>query len=197
MKKKMAALFIASALFSGAAMADINDLATNDTSSANLTFEGRVTSNACQVATDTLDQTIQLGEVTLNQIENNSGSNPQSFNVSLVNCDTNTSGIFYTLSDTNGVDGNKDYLIPLSTDTSAKGVAVYVQQSNGSTIMTGEEIELQDLGKSDGNTVSAQNIALTASIKKNNELNNGTVTAGTVKAQGTLTIRTTVATTVP
>ncbi|MEE7423786.1 fimbrial protein [Escherichia marmotae] len=191
MKKKMTALFIASALFSGTAMAGADDLATNDSSSATLNFEGRVTSNACQVATDNLEQTINLGEVTLNQIENNDGSNPQSFTVSLVNCDTNTSGIFYTLNDSNGSEGNQEYLIPTSTDTSAKGVAVYVQKSDGTTVTTGEEVELSDLGVSGSDTVSTQNIALRAMIKKTPALATD-VTPGTVNAKGTLVIRTTV-----
>ncbi|WP_247999724.1 fimbrial protein [Escherichia marmotae] len=190
MKKNMTALFIASALFSGMAMADASVLATNDSSQATLNFEGRVTSNACQVSTSDVNKTIELGEVTMNQLDFGSGSQAQSFNVELVNCDTNTESISYTLADVNGSESNKEYLIPESGDTSATGVGVFVEKSDGSTVTTGQEITLDNLGQDGNGTLSSQTIALKANIRKTDDTVDAT--PGSVNAKGTLTIRTTV-----
>lgn len=191
MKKKMTALFVASALFSGMAMADDSTLATNDTSQATLNFEGRVTSNACQISTNDIDKTINLGEVTLNQLES-AATKSQSFSVELVNCDTNTSEIHYTLADTNAAESKVDYLIPVSGDTSATGVGVFVEKADNAAVTTGEEYSLEDLGVSGDNTLSSQTIALQAAIRKLDDSTD--VTPGSVNAKGTLTIRTVVST---
>ena len=190
----MTALFVASALFSGMAMADDSTLATNDTSQATLNFEGRVTSNACQISTNDIDKTINLGEVTLNQLES-AATKSQSFSVELVNCDTNTSEIHYTLADTNAAESKVDYLIPVSGDTSATGVGVFVEKADNTAVTTGEEYSLEDLGVSGDNTLSSQTIALQAAIRKLDDSTD--VTPGSVNAKGTLTIRTVVSTATP
>lgn len=195
MKKNMTALFIASALFSGMAMADAGVLATNDSSQATLNFEGRVTSNACQVSTSDVNKTIELGEVTMTQLDYGSGSQAQSFNVELVNCDTNTESISYTLADVNGSASSMDYLIPESGDTSATGVGVFVEKSDGTPVTTGQEVTVDNLGQDATGTLSSQTIALKANIRKTDS--NVDATPGSVNAKGTLTIRTAVSTVNP
>ena len=89
MKKTIMSLAVVYALFSGAAMAAS---AANDSSYATLNFTGRVTSNLCQVSTNDVVQSIDLGEVTKQQITDRAVKK-QSFSVTLNNCDTTVSKI--------------------------------------------------------------------------------------------------------
>lgn len=139
MKKTMLSLAVISSLFSGAAMAAGAD---NNSSYATLNFSGRVTSNLCQVSTENTTTDINLGEVTVSQIKEGTYK-PQSFVVTLNNCDTTTNSITYTIADKNGSAGaTAQYLEPESNDTSATGVGVYVEKSDATPITIGSEQSL-------------------------------------------------------
>lgn len=184
MKKTIMSLAVVSALFSGVAMATSAD---NDSSYATLNFSGRVTSNLCQVSTDDVTQSIDLGEVTKQQITD-SATKKQSFSVTLNNCDTTVSQISYVLADGNNNDSSANYLQPKASDTSAEGVGVYVTKSDGTAIKVGDTYNI-DVQKNGSDALPQQVIALAAYIDSTSPGDVGGVTGGTVEAVGTLTIK--------
>ncbi|HAP3355981.1 TPA: type 1 fimbrial protein [Escherichia coli] len=187
-KTLLASLTIASAFFSAGALAVS---AANDSSFATLDFNGRVTSNLCQVATDSAVTNVDLGEVTVSQLNaGNQRSTPQSFNVTLSNCDTTVNTITYTLADNNAADSVRPYLIPRSNDTSATGVGVYITKSDGTPVEMSKTIN--HVVETDGtNALPSQKLAFTAYIAPAADLQGHmqNIGAGNVSAQGTLTIK--------
>lgn len=196
MKKTIMSLAVVSALFSGAAMADLNDYgqADNSASTATLNFTGKVTSSLCQVSTEGIEQTIQLGEISASQLNNTGGRAPgHSFYVNLENCDPTLSTISYVIRDQNGsVDtagGTSGYLIPESSNTSAKNVGVYITDSKGTAVNIGSTVTI-NATQSGGEALASQSIPLVAYIAKSGAEN---AVAGDVKATGVMTITTAVA----
>lgn len=184
MKKTIMSLAVVSALLSGGAMAAG---ASNDTSYATLNFSGRVTSNLCQVSTADTTTDVDLGEVTVTQVKDGTYK-PQSFVVTLNNCDTTVDSIAYTIADKNGSAGvTADYLEPESNDTSAQGVGVFIEKSDGTPITIGSEESL-DVQKDGTGALSQQSIALRAYVKDKGVV--GNVVGGTVNASATMTIKT-------
>lgn len=193
MKKTIMSLAVVSALFSGAAMAALTTgQADNSASTATLNFTGKVTSSLCQVNTSDLDKTIQLGDISLSELNNNNGQSPYvSFQVGLVNCDPTIANINYVISDANNSPesgATSDYLVPKSTSTSASGVGVYIADSQHTAIKIGDNKALAIIKDTSG-ALSAQTIPLTAYMKKAGD----TATAGTVEATGVMTIKATAA----
>ncbi|EEZ9068109.1 fimbrial protein [Escherichia coli] len=188
MKKTIMSLAVVSALFSGAAMAAGAD---NDSSYATLNFSGRVTANMCQVSTSDVVKDIDLGEITKTQIKDGT-QKKQSFSVQLNNCDTSVSQISYILSDGNNNKDQATYLQPTSGDTSAQGVGVYVETSDGTAIVTGQTNNIDVLKNADG-ALPQQTIALRAYVDAINVDKTTGVVGGTVNATGTLTIKATTA----
>ncbi|HHW0229786.1 TPA: fimbrial protein [Escherichia coli] len=188
MNKTIMSLAMISALFSGGAMAAS---AANDSSYATLNFNGRVTSNLCQVATDSVISNIDLGEVTTSQLNTGSQrSTPQSFNVALSNCDSTVNTITYTLTDNNAADSVAGYLIPRSGDTSATGVGVYITKSDGTPVEMSKTIT--HVVETNGTTaLPSQKLSFTAYMAPAAGLQGHmqNVGAGNVSAQGTLTIK--------
>ena len=188
MRKNILTAAIASMLMSGAAFAAP---ASNDESQATLNFKGKVTASLCQVSTDDLTKEINLGEVSAAALKATGKSPAQSFNVSLINCDTTTDSISYVISDTNGKEAQSFALIPKADDTSAKGAFVWIEGSDGTPIETGTTQTI-DVVKNGNNALSSQNIALRAYIGTENgqpDTNGSKVTAGTVDASAVMTIR--------
>lgn len=186
MKKTIMSLAVISTLFSGAAMAAS---AANDSSYATLNFSGRVTSNLCQVSTDNVTQSIDLGEVTKQQITDGA-TKKQSFSVTLNNCDTTVSQISYVLTDGNNNQNTANYLQPKSGDTSAQGVGVYVTKSDGSAVTVGTKYDIDVQKGDDGvSALPQQVIALTGYIDSIVPGDVSSVVGGTVDAIGTLTIK--------
>lgn len=187
-KKVVMSLAVFSAMFSGAAMAAS---AANDSSYATLNFTGRVTSNLCQVGTGSTDTNINLGEVSLSQLTTGARrSTPQSFDVSLENCDTGMNTITYTLTDNNASDVVKGYLIPQSTDTTATGVGVFISKSDGTPVEMSKSIT-HAVATDGTNALPSQVLSFTAHIAPVTDLQGHLqqLGAGSVKAQGTLTIK--------
>lgn len=198
MKKTIMSLAVVSALFSAGAMAadsvNANGQADNSASTATLNFTGKVTSSLCQVNTSDLTKTISLGEVSQAVLNTDGAHSPsQSFTVGLSNCDPTVSNITYVIRDGNAspATGNtSDYLIPKSGDTTASGVGVYVTEPEGTAIQIGENKNLSVVKDGQGQALSEQTISLAAYIKK---VGANAVTAGTVDAQGVMTIKATAA----
>ncbi|EFA5066472.1 type 1 fimbrial protein [Escherichia coli] len=191
MKKTIVSLMVVSSLFSGAAMATPSE---NDSSSAVLNFSGRVTSSLCQVDTNFAEQTIELGELSASALNATGAGRAKTFTVGLINCDTSTDSLTYTISDayTSG-SATADYLNPYNDDSSAKGVGVYIASADGDTpVQIGQEYAVDVVKDEEGNALSSQSIALTANIKRSGT-NNNTVEPGSVTAKGVITIKATAA----
>ena len=192
MKNKLLNLALL-ALFGASGTALAAASAANDSSSATLDFSGKVTSSLCQVSTSDLTRSINLGEVSATALENGGKAPAQSFSVTLNNCATNTGAISYVFSDANG-GSSTAYLQPTSNDTSASGVGVFLEQSDGTAITIGDAVSLNVVKGTDGTSaLPQQTIPLQAYIGKINS--SARVTEGTVNANAVMTIRTVAATT--
>lgn len=183
MKKTVMSLFIASIISSSSAMA-----ATNDTSSTQLNFNGKVTSSLCQINTaDTAGININLGEVQATTLNNNGTSKPQSFTVNLENCDPTVNDIKYQITSKNQNDS--DYISPDAGDTSATNVGVYLttaDASGASAITLGDEQTASVISGIGGDAAPNQKIELQAYMKK---VGTNNVTAGNVSAVGFITVK--------
>ncbi|HFU7406366.1 TPA: fimbrial protein [Escherichia coli] len=183
MKKTVMSLFIASMVVSGSAMA-----ATNDSSSTQLNFNGKVTSSLCQINTaDTAGIDINLGEVQATALNANGTSKPQSFTVNLENCDSTVNSIKYQITSKN--QGDTNYISPDAGDTSANNVGVYITTADVSgptAINMGAEQTATVINDIGGGAAPNQKIELQAYMKKVGTTN---VTAGNVNAVGFITVK--------
>ncbi len=197
MKKTIMSLAVVSVLFSGSTMATLNGSgqADNSASTATLNFSGKVTSSLCQLKTDDLTKDISLGEVSAAQLRSGTGRAPsQSFDITLENCDPTVNQISYVIRDGNGSPddgaGSATYLIPKSTNTSAKGVGVFIVGPEGEVIDVGD---VQTYGATQGSdgALATQTISLAAYIgtASGQAVNDNSVTAGDVNAVGVMTIK--------
>ncbi len=193
-------LAVVSALFSAGAMADLSadGKADNSASTATLNFTGKVTSSLCQISSDDIAKTINLGEISAAQLKSGTGRGPsKSFEIKLVNCDASVSDISYVIRDgSNSPDGNantSNYLIPKLSETAAKGVGVYIVDPKDQPILIGNT-KHNGVVK-DGNNVplASQTISLGAYIGTQtgaaDEATNSQVEAGDVSAVGIMTIK--------
>lgn len=202
MKKTIMSLTLVSALLSGNAMAALNNSgqADNSASTATLNFVGKVTSSLCQISTNDIAKTIELGEISSAQLKAAGGRGPsKSFNVRLVNCDPSVNDISYVIRDANSSSeaGNttSSYLVPQMDDLSAKGVGVYIVDNKDKAVNIGETKHYGVI-KGDGDTgaLSEQTISLGAYIgTQTGSGDTGVVQAGTVAATGVMTIKATTA----
>lgn len=204
MKKTIMSLAVVSALFSAGAMAattlSADGKADNSASTATLDFTGKVTSSLCQVNSNDIIQTIELGDISSAQLKSGTGRGPsKTFTVGLINCDPTVSNISYVISDSNGSSANGQntsaYLVPKQTDDSAKGVGVYIVDNKDQAINIGQTVNSGVLTNEEHQALSAQTISLGAYIgTQSGGVANGDVQAGTVKATGIMTIKATAAT---
>lgn len=188
MKKSALTLAVLSSLFSGYSLAAP---AENNTSQANLDFTGKVTASLCQVDTSTLAQTIELGELSTSALKETGKGPAKSFAVNLINCDTTLNSIKYTIAGVNNTGGDTQYLVPVSNDTSASGVGVFIQDNNGQDVTIGQE-KTVPVVSNNNSALSEQSIPLQAYIGTTTRAadKNGSVKAGTVAASAVMTIRT-------
>lgn len=195
MKKGALAIAMMSAFITGSVYAAPAD---NNTSQANLDFNGKVTASLCQVDTSNISQTIDLGELSTSALKATGKGPAKSFAVNLINCDTTLNSIKYTIAGNNNTGSDTKYLVPVSNDTSATGVGVYLQDNNAAPVEIGTEKSVPVVANA-GAALSDQSIPLQAYIgtTTGNPDANGTVKAGTVSASAVMTIRTAPAPVVP
>ena len=190
-KNLLSLLFLALYGVSGTVLAAASG--SNDASTANLDFTGKVTSSLCQVSTSDVSQSINLGEVSATALGNGGKSPAQSFTLTLNNCASDTGTINYVFSDANGSSGTNAYLVPLTNDTSASGVGVFLEKSDGTTIPIGQAYNIDVTKGSNGTSaLPQQSIPLRAYIGKIN--GSASVVPGNVTANAVMTIRTVAAT---
>ncbi|HDK2562345.1 TPA: type 1 fimbrial protein [Escherichia coli] len=157
-------------------------------------FSGSLVSRIPGTVHSDLTKTISLGEVSAAQLKNNTGRAPShSFSVGLTNCDPTVNNITYVIRDGNGSPDQEQvqsaYLIPKSSDTSAKGVGVYIADPKGNAIQVGENKNF-GVVKDENGALSEQTIALTAYIgTASGAAANSDVFPGDVNAVGIMTIK--------
>ncbi|QMD22911.1 type 1 fimbrial protein (plasmid) [Escherichia coli] len=201
MKKTIMSLAVVSALFSAGAMA-ATTVATNgqstanDASQATLNFSGKLTSSLCQVATDDINQTIQLGEVSVAALGSGGRGPSHSFSVKLKNCDASVNTITYAIRDTNG--SSSDYLTNKSGDDYAKGVGVFLEDSSNKALTLNGADHTYAVANNNGVALADQELPFAAHIgtltNAAGTIDNSTLMAGIVDASAVVTIKATAAT---
>ncbi len=187
MKKTLMSLAVASTLISSVAMAAST---ANDSSTANLTFKGKVTSSLCQINTGDVNKEILLPEVSASDLATTGASTPVSFTVSLENCDQGTTSIDYTFQDNNGNGTVLDRLIPVSEQGSVNPdeIGVYLQDNLGTDLEQGTVYSQDAITDASDVALPTQTIPLRAYIGAVGGAGS-TVTAGSVNASATMTIK--------
>ncbi|HAZ3270665.1 TPA: type 1 fimbrial protein, partial [Escherichia coli] len=182
----------------GAAMAETSianngQSTANDASQATLNFSGKLTSSLCQVATDDVVQTIQLGEISTAALGKGGRGPSHSFSVKLKNCDASVNTITYAIRDTNG--SSAQYLTNKSGDNNAKGVGVYLEDSANTALeLNGKEHNFA-VANNNGVALADQEIPFAAYIGAlktgAGAIDNAAVMAGIVDATAVMTIKAT------
>lgn len=106
-----------------------------DQGSGKVTFHGSIIDAPCSITPETVDQTVELGQVSSASLENGGKSSPATFHIDLENCDTATaSTVTATFSGTPSV-ANPDLLSIVGT---AAGASIGITNSDGNLIKLGE-----------------------------------------------------------
>lgn len=194
LKKSVMATIVAMGMgISGSVMAAASSA---DGSTGQVQFDGRVTSNSCQLATESSSLVIDLGEVKASTLNDGTQGPRQNFSINLVDCDSATQSFAVTFEDALGYNttaGNK-YLVnkTMGDGSEAQNVGVYLAHVNqGAEITLGEPQTMSaSLDASDPDNTSAwanQTVSFDAYMAKTG---NSDVTAGSVLANATVSIKT-------
>jgi major type 1 subunit fimbrin (pilin) len=102
-----------------------------------ITFNGEITAGACGISADTLDQTVDLGQVPASDFKKiGDRSQAKSFNINLTDCDTTTAkNAFFTFT------GTSDTAVPglFAVTGGASDVGIRLQSSAGDYLDNGTE----------------------------------------------------------
>ena len=179
MKKTLMSVVMASVLVSGSAFAGKGD------SSTTIEFNGNVTNNTCQIAGESLDQKISLGDLSVQQVKDRSGGSTP-FTITLRNCDADTANVSYMFQDMNGV-GSKAYLEnAATTGAAAENVGVEISTDQAGTDALDTEVPTTlDIQPANGE----YNIGLYARMVETNTT--AGAKAGLVQAKATVVIKAT------
>lgn len=141
MKKIVVAMAIATSMMAGAASA-----ATGQ-GSGTVNFTGSIINAPCSITPDTVDQTVDLGEVSKAALEATNGtSTPQNFEIKLQQCDTSTlKTVTATFTGANAA-GNADNLGITGT---ASGASIVLTDGAGSPVKLGTATAAQTLADGD------------------------------------------------
>lgn len=135
MKKIVVAIAMASAMTAGVANAQ-------DQGHGTVTFTGSIIDAPCSIAPDSVDQTVDLGEVSNVALKDGGTSNPQSFDIKLEQCDTTTLKTVSATFTGAASAGNPDLLGITGT---AKGASIAITNGSGEVIKLGTPSPAQTL----------------------------------------------------
>lgn len=130
MKKLVLAVAMASSMGMGAVHAA-------DQGHGTVTFTGSIIDAPCSINPDTVDQTVNLGEVSNKTLENGGTSSPRPFDIKLENCDTTglkDKTVTTTFSGTASA-ANPDLLAIAGT---ASGASIAITQDGNTPIKLGQ-----------------------------------------------------------
>ncbi|WP_163923147.1 fimbrial protein [Raoultella planticola] len=187
--KALHAAFIALGMGISSSAFAAADVTSSNASVATLDFSGSVTSNSCQLATDSVQQTVNLGEVKTSTLQNNGQGPRHSFTINLVDCDSSTKGFEVTFEDLQGYDANRDYItnVSMGDGLEAKGVGVKIAKvDEGSDIELSTPVTMAASVDASGDAWPQQSFSFDAYMAGVGN----TVSAGYVNASATVSITT-------
>lgn len=88
-----------------------------------VTFEGSIITAACGIAPESVDQTINLGQISSAKLADGGTSSPVPFTIELIDCDTSTSGTA-SVTFTGGINPNLDDSLAIQGTASGAGVVI-------------------------------------------------------------------------
>ncbi|WP_404698659.1 fimbrial protein [Raoultella planticola] len=197
LKKSVMATIIAMGMgVSGSVMAAAGPA---DGSTGQIEFNGRVTSNSCQLSTASSSLVVDLGEVKASTLDAGTKGPRQNFSIDLVDCDAATKSFDVTFEDALGhnATANNKYLVnkTMGDGSEATNVGVYLAHVNqGADITLGEPQSISASIDSTTNPANPsawanQTVSFDAYMAKPAGAT-GAVTAGTVLANATVSIKT-------
>ncbi|WP_273968325.1 fimbrial protein [Enterobacter cancerogenus] len=109
-----------------------------------VTFTGAIIDAPCSINPDSIDQTINLGQIASAALKDGGTSTPRQFQIKLENCSTATAKtVKTTFTGAAGADGR------LGIDGTAKGASIAITDGKGKLIKLGEATDAQTI--QDGN----------------------------------------------
>lgn len=138
---------LAVAVISGIAMGAAN---AADQGHGTVTFTGSIIDAPCSIAPESIDQIVDLGQVSQAALKDGGTSNPVPFNIKLEQCDTATLQTVQATFTGAASSGNPDLLGITGT---AKGASIAITNGAGDVIVLGQPSPAQTL--QDGNNTLA------------------------------------------
>lgn len=128
-------------------------MAHADQGSGKVTFTGSIIDSPCSIAPDSLDQTVEMGQISNAALKDSGQSTPKNFDIKLENCSFGTPAaknkVKVTFSGMESLAGNG----LLGITGNAKGASVAITQGDGQVIKLGQATKEQTL-KVGNNTLS-------------------------------------------
>ncbi|CNI00952.1 fimbrial protein [Yersinia pekkanenii] len=107
-----------------------------------VTFTGSIIDAPCSIAPESVDQTVELGQISNVVLQNGGTSNPQNFQIKLENCDTT---VMNTVTTTFSGAESTDVSGLLGITGVAEGAAIAITDGSGSVITLGQPTAGQTL----------------------------------------------------
>ncbi|WP_145544381.1 fimbrial protein [Yersinia massiliensis] len=133
-----------------AVMATAANAAPKDEGQGTVTFNGSIIDSPFSITPDTIDQTVNLGQISNVILKDGGKSKPKNFQIKLENCDTATLKTVSTKFTSSHSTGNGDLLGITGT---ARGASIAITDGAGDVIKLGESGKAQTI--QDGNNVLA------------------------------------------
>ncbi|CNI10541.1 putative mannose-resistant/Proteus-like fimbrial protein [Yersinia mollaretii] len=133
-----------------AVMAISANAAPKDQGQGTVTFNGSIIDSPCSITPDTIDQTVNLGQVSNIALKDGGKSKPKNFQIKLENCDTATLKTVTTKFTGANSTGNGELLGITGT---ARGASIAITNGSGDVIKLGDPSKAQTI--QDGNNVLA------------------------------------------
>ncbi|EEG83329.1 MULTISPECIES: fimbrial protein [Proteus] len=123
-------------------MVSIANAAPTDQGHGTVKFEGSIIDAPCSITPDTVDQTVNLGQISNVILKDGGKSSPKNFYIKLENCDTSLKkSVTVAFSGANSA-GNPDLLGITGT---AKGASIAITDGSGSVIKLGQSSNPQGI----------------------------------------------------
>lgn len=140
------------ALLAAAVVLGMSSLAQADQGHGKVTFTGSIIDSPCSIAPESIDQTVELGQISSATLKNNNGNNgqstPKKFDIQLENCSLNGEADKNKVSVTfTGMESPGKGLLGITG--TAKGAGVAILDGTGTAIVLGKPTTPQTL--QDGN----------------------------------------------
>lgn len=140
---KMNKLVLATSLAMGMSMASFAHAAAPvDQGHGTVTFTGAIINSPCSIHPDSVDQTVNLGQISSIALKDGGKSSPKPFQVKLENCDITALSkgtVTTTFTGAEGVDGR------LGIDGVAKGASIALTNGAGKPIVLGTATDPQKI----------------------------------------------------